>query len=67
MEKLEKNYSSSHGSDSGSSDDDDDDMDSDERELKQEDYGPIQLTGFKDYYKNFFKDLVENVSDLYIK
>ena len=34
MEKLEKNYSSSHGSDSGSSDDDDDDMDSDERELK---------------------------------
>ena len=36
-------------------------------ELKQEDYGPIQLTGFKDYYKNFFKDLVENVSDLYIK
>ena len=36
-------------------------------ELKQEDYGPIQLTVFKDYYKNFFKDLVENVSDLYIK
>ena len=34
MEKLDKNYSSSHGSDSGSSDDDDDDMDSDERELK---------------------------------
>ena len=34
MEKVEKNYSSSHGSDSGSSDDDDDDMDSDERELK---------------------------------
>ena len=34
MEKPEKNYSSSHGSDSGSSDDDDDDMDSDERELK---------------------------------
>jgi hypothetical protein len=37
------------------------------KELKPEDYGPIQLTGFKDYYKNFFKDLVENVSDLYIK
>ena len=34
MEKQEKNYSSSHGSDSGSSDDDDDDMDNDEKELK---------------------------------
>ena len=36
------------------------------KELKPEDYGPIQLTGFKDYYKNFFKDLVKNVSELYI-
>ena len=35
-------------------------------ELSPEDYGPIQLTGFKDYYKNFFKDLVKNVSELYI-
>ena len=35
-------------------------------ELSPDDYGPIQLTGFKEYYKNFFKDLIENVSDLYI-
>ena len=35
-------------------------------ELSSEDYGPIQLTGFKDYYKNFFKDLVKSVSFLYI-
>ena len=34
MEKPDKNYSSSHGSDSGSSDDDDDDLDNDEKELK---------------------------------
>ena len=34
MEKQEKNYDSSHGSDSGSSDDDDDDLDNDEKELK---------------------------------
>jgi hypothetical protein len=30
-------------------------------ELKQEDYGPIQLTGFKDYYKNYFKNLIKTV------
>ena len=36
------------------------------KELNPDDYGPIQLKGFKEYYKNFFKDLIENVSNLYI-
>lgn len=30
-------------------------------ELKSEDYGPIQLFGFKEYYKNYFIDLIYKV------
>ena len=33
-------------------------------ELKAEDYGPIQLFGFKDYYKNSFSELLENVRNI---
>ena len=30
-------------------------------ELKAEDYGPIQLFGFKEFYKNYFTDLLYKV------
>lgn len=33
-------------------------------ELKPEDYGPVQLFGFKDYYKNYFTELLYKVSHI---
>lgn len=33
-------------------------------ELKSEDYGQIQLLGFKDYYKNSFSELLESVRNI---
>ena len=31
------------------------------QELKPQDYGPIQLFGFKDYYKNYLTELIYKV------
>jgi hypothetical protein len=36
------------------------------KELKPDDYGPIQLIGFKDYYKSFFKELIKKVRYIFI-
>ena len=31
-------------------------------ELKPEDYGQVQLFGFKEYYKNYFPEVIYKVS-----
>lgn len=31
-------------------------------ELKAEDYGQVQLFGFKDYYKHYFTELIAKVT-----
>ena len=31
-------------------------------ELKPEDFGQVQLLGFKDYYKNYFTELISKVT-----
>jgi hypothetical protein len=33
-------------------------------ELKPEDFGQVQLLGFKDYYKNYFTELLYKVSHI---